>query len=63
MGCIGTHRVDNPGLENGVWITGVNGGSQIPEARYVADRYWPRLINLPWGNATPFGTNVAGSRR
>src|SRR5215475_12820001 len=30
----GTHRVKNPGLEDGVWITDGKNGFEIPESRY-----------------------------
>ncbi len=30
----GTHRVKNPGLEDGVWITDGKNGFEIPELRY-----------------------------
>lgn len=61
MPSIGTHRVENQGQENGVWITSKGVGRQISETLYVANRYWPQLISLSWGSATPFGT-VARSR-
>jgi len=55
MPSIGTHRVEHVVGENGVWISGERGGSEILESRYVASRYWPHLIDLPWGSANPFG--------
>jgi hypothetical protein len=39
----GTHRVKNPGLEDGVWITDGKNGFEIPESRYRENGYKPRV--------------------
>ena len=44
----GTHRVKNPGLEDGVWITDGKNGFEIPESRYRENGYKPRVEELPW---------------
>ena len=42
----GTHRVKNPGLEDGVWITDGKNGFEIPESRYRENGYKPRVEEL-----------------
>ena len=44
----GTHRVKNPGLEDGVWITDGKNGFERPESRYRENGYKPRVEELPW---------------
>jgi hypothetical protein len=48
----GTHRVKNPGLEDGVWITDGKNGFEIPESRYRENGYKPRVEELPWRSST-----------
>jgi hypothetical protein len=50
MRTYGTHRVKNPGLEDGVWITDGKGGFEIPESTYRDKGYHPPLQRLPWGS-------------
>jgi hypothetical protein len=40
----GTHRVKNPGLEDGVWITDGKNGFEITESRYRENGYKPRVV-------------------
>lgn len=55
MPVIGTHRIENEGLETGVWITDGPGGFEIPQSWYIANGYWPALEALPWGQPIPGG--------
>src|SRR2546429_334594 len=48
----GTHRVKNPGLEDGVWITDGKNGFEIPESRYRENGYKPRVEELPWRSSS-----------
>jgi hypothetical protein len=54
----GTHRVKNPGLEDGVWITDGKNGFEIPESRYRENGYKPRVEELPWRSSTWEGGNA-----
>jgi hypothetical protein len=58
----GTHRVKNPGLEDGVWITDGKNGFEIPESRYRENGYKPRVEELPWRSSTWEGGNARGPR-
>jgi hypothetical protein len=54
----GAHRVKNPGLEDGVWITDGKNGFEIPESRYRENGYKPRVEELPWRSSTWEGGNA-----
>src|SRR5436305_15347736 len=56
----GTHRVKNPGLEDGVWITDGKNGFEIPESRYRENGYKPRVEELPWRSSTWEGADREG---
>jgi hypothetical protein len=58
MPTCGTHRVKNPGLEDGVWITDGKDGFEIPESRYRENGYKPRVEELPWRSSTWEGGNA-----
>lgn len=55
MPVIGTHRIKNESLGDGVWITDGPGGFEIPESWYIDNGYWPDLDALPWGESVPGG--------
>jgi hypothetical protein len=54
----GTHRVKNPGLEDGVWITDGKNGFEIPESRYRENGYKPRVEELPWRSSVKFTSMI-----
>jgi hypothetical protein len=58
----GTHRVKNPGLEDGVWITDGKNGFEIPESRYRENGYKPRVEELPWRSSSWEGGNAPWPR-
>jgi hypothetical protein len=52
---MGTHRISNASLEDGVWLMDVAGGFEIPESQYVEDGHWPKVASLPWGQSVAGG--------
>jgi hypothetical protein len=55
----GTHRIKNPeGIEDGVWVTDAGIGFEMPETRYLSERYAPPIATLPWGRSSPGGSDA-----